>query len=453
MPHATNENGNGATATAYRQSDDQVWAKATANLMNIGVPVTPVLIRRAQGTSLFDSNGKEILDFTSGQMSSILGHAHPEIKEVVSTQFGQLDHLLSSFISEPVADLAQLLCSLTPESLDKTFFLNTGSETNEAALKIAKCATGKFEVIAFAASFHGLTGASAAATFSAGRRGNGPVMPGQLTFPTPNAFRSPFRKPDGSYDWETEMTFGWDLIDRQTVGSLAAFIAEPILSTGGILELPVGYLKRLSEECKKRGILLILDEAQTGVGRTGTMWAFERDGVVPDILTLSKTIGAGLPLGAVVTTTPIAKAAREGGFLYLTTHVNDPLPAAVGVKVLEIVVRDNLPARAAALGKVLRTGLLALQSKYPIIGDVRGRGLLQGIEIVAPPAKSNLTGDKIGAKVADLAMELGLSCNIVNLDGFAGVFRIAPPLTISDEDLAKGLEILDKAFQNVVADL
>ncbi|KAK9894606.1 PLP-dependent transferase [Cystobasidium minutum MCA 4210] len=436
----------------YKQSDEQVWKKVNKSLMNIGVPVTPILIRRAEGVSMFDSNGREILDFTSGQMSSILGHSHPEICQVVADQVGRLDHLLSTFISEPVADLADLLTSLMPDPLDKTFFLNTGSETTEAAIKLAKCASGKFEVIGFAASYHGLTGAAGAATYSAARKGGGPVMPGQLVFPTPNALRSPFRKADGSYDWEAEMSFGWDLIDRQTVGQLAAFIVEPILSTGGVLDLPVGYLKRLHGECKRRGMYLIVDEAQTGCGRTGDLWAFQRDGIVPDFVVLSKTLGAGLPLGAVVTTSEIAEAARQAGFLWLTTHLNDPATAAIGVKVLEIVVREDLTARAKHLGGLLRQGLLDLQEKHQAIADVRGRGLLQGIEITAPPG-IELDGTKLGALVAHKAMDLGLSCNIVNLDGFAGVFRIAPPLVITEQELQRGLDILDDAFGQVLQGL
>ena len=156
-------------------------------------------------------------------------------------------------------------------------------------------------------------------------------MPGQLAFPAPYAYRSPFKKADGSYDWETELEFGLSMIDRQSVGSLAAFIMEPILSTGGILEPPKGYLKRMSEECKKRGMLLILDEAQTGVGRTGKMFAYEHEEeFIPDILALSKTLGCGLPLASVTTTAEIERGCKEAGFLWLTTHLNDPLTAAVG---------------------------------------------------------------------------------------------------------------------------
>lgn len=430
-------------------SSSNFFSRADKYLMTTGVPFSPAVITKAQGTRLYDANNKQILDFTSGQMSSLLGHSHPEIVEVTQKQVAELDHLLSNMITHPVVDLAERLASLLPAPLEKSFFLNTGSESIEAAIKMAKCYTGKFEAVAFAASYHGLTQGAGSATYSAGRKNGGPSMPGQLAFPAPYAFRSPFRKADGSYDWETEMEYGWSMIDRQSVGSLAAFIMEPILSTGGILDLPRGYLKRMVAECRKRGMLVIMDEAQTGVGRTGQMFAFEHDDVVPDILALSKTLGCGLPLASVSTTVEIERGCKEAGFLWLTTHLNDPLTAAVGNKVLEIVQRDNICEKAAKRGTQLRQGLLKLQEKYWCIGDVRGRGLLQGIEIIADP-HSRAPGSDLGQAVSDRAMACGLSCNIVNLPGMGGVFRLAPPVTVTAEEIDKGLRILDEAFDHVL---
>lgn len=430
------------TSTAF-------WSKADKYLMTTGVPFSPVIITKAKGTRLYDESGRSILDFTSGQMSSLLGHSHPEIVEVVKQHVSELDHLLSNMITYPVVNLAERLARFLPAPLEKSFFLNTGSESTEAAIKMAKCYTGKFEIVAFAASYHGLTQGSGSATYSAGRKNGGPVTPGQLAFPAPYAYRSPFRKPDGSYDWETELDFAWGMIDRQSVGSLAAFIMEPILSTGGILDLPEGYLQRMFHECRKRGMLIIMDEAQTGVGRTGQMFAFEKDGVVPDILALSKTLGCGLPLASVSTTVEIERGCKEAGFLWLTTHLNDPLTAAVGDKVLEIVERDNICQRATERGAQLREGLLKLQEKYWCIGDVRGRGLLQGIEIISDP-ETKAPGSELGQLVSDRAMARGLSCNIVNLPGMGGVFRLAPAVTVTAEEIEEGLQILDECFGYVL---
>lgn len=425
------------------------FARANKYLMTTGVPSSPVVITKAKGTRLYDANNCQILDFTSGQMSSLLGHSHPEIVDVVRKYVAELDHLLSNMITHPVVDLAERLARFLPPPLEKSFFLNTGSESTEAAIKMAKCYTGNFEIVAFAASYHGLTQGSGSATYSAGRRKGGPCTPGQLAFPAPYAYRSPFRTADGSYDWETEMDFGWSMIDRQSVGSLAAFIMEPILSTGGILDLPEGYLKRMSEECRKRGMLIIMDEAQTGVSRTGQMFAFEHDGVVPDILALSKTLGCGLPLASVSTTVEIERGCKEAGFLWLTTHLNDPLTAAVGNKVLEIVERDDICNRAVERGAQLRRGLLKLQQKYWCIGDIRGRGLLQGIEIISDPS-TRAPGPDLGQAVSERAMASGLSCNVVNLPGMGGVFRLAPPVTVTAEEIEEGLEILDDAFGYVL---
>ncbi|KAI0444705.1 pyridoxal phosphate-dependent transferase [Xylaria telfairii] len=429
---------------------DEFWAKANRYLMSTGVPYSPAIITKALGTKLYDQEGREILDFTSGQMSSLLGHCHPEIVEVVKKNIAELDHLLSNMITQPVVMLAERLARFLPAPLEKSFFLNTGSETTEAALKMAKVFTGKFEIVAFSASYHGLTQGAGSATYSAGRKNGGPATPGMLAFPAPYAYRSPFRKTDGSYDWVTELEFSWSMIDRQSVGSLAAFIMEPILSTGGILVPPKGYLKRMVEECKKRGMLVIMDEAQTGVGRTGKMFAFEDDDIVPDILCLSKTLGCGLPLGSVSTTAEIATSLTQSKFLWLTTHLNDPLTAAVGNKVLEIVERDNIAQRAEERGEQLRAGLEILKGKYWCIGDVRGRGLFQAIEIIAD-ADTKAPGPDLGQLVSDKALEMGLSCNVVNLPGMGGVFRLAPPVTVTADEINEGLKILDDAFAAILA--
>lgn len=192
-------------------------------------------------------------------------------------------------------------------------------------------------------------------------------------------------------------------------------------------------------------MLLILDEAQTGVARTGDMFAFQRDGVTPDIMTLSKTLGAGLPLAAVMTTAAIEEKAHERGFLFYTTHVSDPLPAAVGVTVLDVVERDGLVAQAVARGERLKNGLMSLQQKFECVGDVRGRGLLLGLEIVTD-RQTKAPGFELGAKVMEEAMQRGLSMNIVKLPGMGGVFRIAPPLTVSDAEIDLGLEIMSDAI-------
>jgi len=427
--------------------DAEAHARAERHLVRYGANWVPFIAERATGSFVEDASGRRVLDFTSGQMSAILGHSHPEIVDVVRDLIGRLDHLYSGMLSRPVIDLAEVLGSLVP-GLTKVLLLTTGAESNEAALKMAKIVTGGWEVVGFAQSWHGMTGGAAGATYSAGRRGHGPAPVGSMAVFAPNAYRPRFVDANGDLDWATELDDGFDLIDRQSSGGLAAFVAEPILSSGGILELPPGYLAALRAGCRERGMLLVLDEAQTGVGRTGTTFAFERDGVVPDILTLSKTLGAGLPLAAVLTTDEIEQQAHERGFLFYTTHVSDPLPAAVGLKVVEVVLRDRLADRAAAAGARLQGGLLELREKYECVGDVRGRGLLVGMEIVADKT-SKAAAPELGAAITRRCFELGLSMNITGLRGMGGVFRIAPPLTVTDDEIDLGVAILGEALSDV----
>jgi 2,2-dialkylglycine decarboxylase (pyruvate) len=424
---------------------DQFWRDADRHLVRYGSPFVPRIIKRANGSYVYDQDDMPILDFTSGQMSSVLGHSHPDVVATVSQAVATLDHLYSGMLSAPVVELASVLSATLPPELSKVLLLTTGAESNEAAIKMAKLYTGKYEVVSFDRSWHGMTSGAASATFSAGRRGYGPPMPGNLVLPTPNGYRSPFRNADGTYDWQTELDYGFAMVDAQSSGSLAACLVEPILSSGGIIEPPQGYLRRLKELCADRGMLLIADEAQTGVGRTGTMYAFERDGIVPDLLTLSKTLGAGLPVAAVVTSAELESVCHERGFLFFTTHVSDPLAAAVALTVLAVVEREQLVARADELGRRLTERLKDFQARYEQVGDIRGRGLLQGLELVLDKT-TKAPADKLGASVTAACLERGLHMNIVQLPGMGGIFRIAPPLTISDAELAAGLDILDDAL-------
>jgi len=221
--------------------------------------------------------------------------------------------------------------------------------------------------------------------------------------PPPNAYHSPFRTTDDGYDWD-----GWKMVDHASCGSLAVCMVECIQSSAGMHVLPKGYLKALKKHCERRGMLLIVDEAQTGVGRCGSLMAStDYEGVVPDILTLSKTLGNGIPLSAVVTSADIERVCAEKDYCFYTTHVNNPLPAAVGDKVLEIVARDNLVQNAKEMGELLHAGLHRLKEKFGCIGDVRGRGLMAGIEIVAG-RDTKEPEFELARKVGERAYELGV---------------------------------------------
>ncbi|KAI4622971.1 uncharacterized protein J4E87_006064 [Alternaria ethzedia] len=432
-----------------RDADDTLLTYGTAFHPEIITSTDGINVQTASGHRMMDVSGFKLWNFTSGQMSTLIGHGHPEVVKVIADHAQHLDHLFSGMISPPVINLAKRLTGVAPVGLDKAFFLSTGGEANEAAIRLAKFYTGKWEIVGLAASWHGMTGGSLGAQYHAGRSGYGPNMIGNLALPTPNSYRSIFRHADGTHDWKTELNYGFDLVDKHSCGSLAAAIVEPILSSGGMLELPPGYLKALKNHCTARGMLLIVDEAQTALGRAGDMFAFthhpEDESVVPDIVTLSKTLGNGIPLSAVLTSNPIAQHAKDNGFLFYTTHINDPLPAAVGDKVLEIVMRDELCARSKRLGVKLQAGLSKLQSRYGCIGDVRGRGLMAGMEIVGD-RKTKVGAPEVGAAVSTKIAEMGLWAQLATMASFGGVFRIAPPITVTEEQINLALSIIEEAL-------
>ncbi|KAI5464805.1 aminotransferase, class III [Mariannaea sp. PMI_226] len=444
---ALNTKGNGVLGLYNGINQEEYYKKSEKYLLYYGTKFHKDVITGARGLYVYTASGHKVLDWTSGQMSCLLGHGNDEIVKVISEHALHLDHLFSGMVSPPVISLGERLCEALPSGLDKAFFLSTGGESNEAAIKMAKVYTGKFEIVGLGASWHGVTAQALGAQYHFGRKGQGPLMPGMLMLPAPNAYRSVFRNADGSYDWESELEYGWRMIDMQSCGSLAACIVECIQSSAGMHVLPPGYLKALKKHCEVRGMLLIVDEAQTGVGRCGDFMAINHEEVVPDILTLSKTLGNGLPLSAVVTSADVERVCIEREYCFYTTHVNDPLPAAVGDKVLEIVERDGLVNRARECGEVLHGGLRKLQTRYGCIGDVRGRGLMAGVEIV-----SNRTSKKpaldLAKRIGDCAYELGVWANLSIHPSFGGVFRIAPPITITKAQLEEGLAILEQAFKN-----
>src|ERR671930_164693 len=410
----------------------------------------PLIVARAEGAWGETTDGRRILDFTSGQICSTLGHGHPRIAAALRQALDETIHLNSWMLSEPVLALGERLARLFPEPLDKVMLLNTGSEANEVALKLAKMHTGRFEVVGLARSFHGLLAGVASVNYSMAHAGYGPLLPGSFLLPAPYAYRCPIRHCDGACDW-TCLEAGFELVDQQSVGSLCAVIAEPALSAGGIIVPPDGYFRRLRELCDERGMLLLLDEAQTGFGRLGTMFGFAHDGIVPDFVAVSKTLGGGVPLAATITSAAVEEDCVGKGFLHVTSHVSDPLPAAAGLAVLEVVKEERLVERARERGEYLLERLRELQAAHEQIGDVRGRGLLVGIQLVED-RESRRPADALGAAVTAECLQRGLSMNIVRAGTSANCFRMAPPLTIGEDEIDLAVEILDASLGAVLAD-
>lgn len=425
--------------------DPELRRAAKDYLIRYGGDTFPNLFQSASGTIVRDDEGREILDFTSGQMCATIGHNHPAIVGAIEHSCRTAIHLFSGMIPEPVVKLAIKLADWAPAPLSKSLLVSTGSESNEAALRLAKLATGGYEVIAMGGSWHGTTGAAAAASFASDRKGYGPKVPGNHVIPEPNAYRCPIAHCRDACDM-TCLKVGLRMFDMATDGKPAAIIAEPIISAGGVLVPPPGYFAALRKAADDRGMLLIYDEAQTAFGRIGDKFAATKHGVVPDIMAVSKTLGGGLPLAATLTSPEIEEKAHKAGFTYYTSHVSDPMPAAVGLAVLETIERERLVERANEMGAYLRAGLEALQQKYEVIGDVRGEGLLLGVELVKD-RETREPYHALGAVTTARCFELGLSMNIRRRPERGSVWRIAPPLTVTKEELDRGLAILDEALR------
>lgn len=417
-------------------------------MMRYGGDIFPNLFRSAKGTIVVDDTGREILDFTSGQMCATIGHNHPAIVNAVNEAGKKAFHMFSGMIPEDVARLAEKVgTEWMPPGLTKSIFINTGSESNEVALRIAKMYTGGYEVIAVGGSWHGVTGIASAVSFASDRKGYGVPVPGVFVLPEPNMYRPyiPELSPEDSALRSLEI--GLKMFDMASTGRRAAIIVEPVISAGGVLVPPKSYMQALRKAADDRGMLLIFDEAQTAFGRIGKKTGSELFGITPDIMTLSKTMGGGLPLAAVVTTPKIEEDIHQKGFTFYTSHVSDPLLAAVGLAVLDTIKNEKLIEKSNITGAYLRNKLLSLQDKYECIGEVRGEGLLLGVELVQD-RKLRLPHHKLGELTTKKCFELGLSMNIRRRPERGSVWRIAPPLTVTNEEIDKAIAILDKALQD-----
>ncbi|WP_120497994.1 aspartate aminotransferase family protein [Kiloniella sp. EL199] len=415
-------------------------------LLRYGGDAFPNVFTHAKGSKIRDTSGREIIDFTSGQMCATIGHNHPEIIKAINQAGERAYHMFSGMIPDVVAKLAQELAqNWMPNNLNRSLFLSTGSESTEAALRLAKIYTGGYEVIALGGSWHGVTGAAASVSYASDRHGYGPTVPGTFILPEPNSYRPYIEAGSEEAEADAALDLGLKMFDMQSRGAPAAIIVEPVISAGGVLVPPKSFFKRLRKEADKRGMLLIFDEAQTAFGRIGARTAAEYFDATPDILCASKTLGGGLPLAATITNDEIEQTAHERGFTFYTSHVSDPLPATVGLAVLETLQREQLLQAAQTKGTFLRELLIGLQQKYDVIGDVRGLGMLMGVELVKDRT-SKQPNHELGALTTKRCFELGLSMNIRRRAERGSVWRIAPPLTISENELEQGVSIMDQAI-------
>lgn len=432
-------------ATQNAAGDGTTKKNINDDLIRYGGDFYPELIEMAQGCYVQDAAGNRILDFTSGQMCATVGHSHPNVVAAIRKSCDTALHLFSGMIPRSVSELAARIAAIVPRPLRKSLFLNTGSESNDAAIKMAKLCTGGFEVIGLGGSWHGVTGNAGSVSFASDRKGYGPGMPGTFVIPEPNAYRCPVRHCRDRCDL-TCMKIGFEMFDMQSVGAPAAVIAEPVISAGGVIVPPEGYFSALQAEAKKRGMMLIFDEAQTAFGRLGHWFAASHLGVTPDILTVSKTLGGGMPLAGVITSDEIEERAHQRGFAFYTSHVSDPLPATVGLAVLDTIEQEGLLQRSRELGDYLDARLHELQDLHAEIGDIRGMGLLRGIELVKD-RETREPNHELGAITTRRCLELGLSMNIRRRPERGSVWRIAPPLTVSAAEIDLAMSIFDRALR------
>jgi 2,2-dialkylglycine decarboxylase (pyruvate) len=408
------------------------------------------VVHRASGSFVETVDGQRVLDFTAGQICATVGHNHPRVVAAIEAACRDVVHLNSWMLSEPVLALAERLLATLSDPLNRAMFLSTGGEGIEAALRMAKLFTGRFEVVSLTRSWHGVTGGASAVTYASSRHGYGPVTPGVFALPAPYAYRCPVRHCDQVCDC-TCLEAGFDLFDQVSVGAPAAVVAEPVLSAGGVIVPPPGYLARLTELAHERGMLVVFDECQTGLGRLGAMYGFQVYGVAPDLLVLSKTLGGGLPISAVITSPEIERECYARGFTHVTSHASDPLPAAAALAVLDVIEDEDLVERARARGSYLMDGLRDLQGRYEQIGDVRGLGLLCGLELVES-RETRRPADALGSALTEECQRRGLSINLVRggTGGHASCIRMAPPLTISEDEIDLAVTIIDDALGTLV---
>lgn len=405
--------------------------------------VSGPVLARGEGSIVWDTNGKQYLDFNSGQMCSALGHRSPRVVSAIKQACDTLIHASSSIYNVYELELAERLAGVLPSSLCRSFFLESGADANEAAVQVAKIATGRRPIASPHLSFHGLSDSTRAFTFGvpAWHHGYGPYPPGNHAFMGPYCYQCPIHLsfPEcGTVCLPGSLT----VIDAEVDEPPAAFITEPLFSAGGVIEPPPGWLAALRQECDARGALLILDEAQTGLGKLGTMWAFEQEEVVPDIITVSKHFGGGVSISAVVTTNEIADAVEQHGFVHGHSHTSDPLACAAASATIDTIVEEELPAKAASIGSSWRRRLEDLASRHELIGDIRGRGLLQGVELVQDrdtrqPAYG--AGTKIDAACVAAGLLLSVRRN-------GSVLRFVPPWTTTESQLDRAAAILDEVL-------
>ena len=404
----------------------------------------PLMLVEGNMQYLWDETGKRYLDGIAGIVTVSVGHCHPHVVAAAQRQSELLQHSTTIYLNPNIGAFAEKLASKLPGDLKVCYFVNSGSEATDLALLMARLYTGNYDIIALRNAYHGGNASGMAVTAHSSWKFNVPHSFGVHHAQAPYPYRGPFGydDPAAGHKYADDVK---SVIDYATSGRVAGFIAESIQGVGGFVEFPEGYLRETYAHVRAAGGVCIADEVQTGFGRLGThFWGFETHGVIPDIVTMAKGIGNGAPLAAVVTTAKIA--ATLTGKIHFNTFGGNPVVSAIGKAVLEVIETEGLQANSLKLGAYLKAGFQKLKAKHPIIGDVRGQGLLLGLELVKDrvtktPAKAEC------AAVLESAREMGL---LLGKGGLWGqTIRFAPPMIITQADADFVLAVLDEAFARV----
>ncbi|MEC8175079.1 MAG: aminotransferase class III-fold pyridoxal phosphate-dependent enzyme, partial [Pseudomonadota bacterium] len=407
------------------------------------------VIAKSEGRTVWDTDGKAYLDFQSGQMGAALGHQHPRMVKRITATMESLMHSSNTMLNVPRLRLHEKLGKILPRPLEKSVFLVSGSDSIEASIDLARKATGGLDIIGLHAGLHGSTSyVTRSVSFNWDRRKHAAVAPHTGSVLTPYCYRCPLGLKFPKCEIQC-LTASLELADANFTAQPAGFICESVLSAGGIIVPPEGYLNRVKAECDKRGMELIMDEAQTGLGKTGKLFGFQHEpGLKPGIIALSKHFGGGLPISAVCTTADVAKRAVGRGYFATRSHATDPLLCAAGEESLDIVFEEDMPGKAAQIERWIKSAFRKMAKEFEWIGDIRGRGVLLGIELVAD-RQTKAPANAETQKIYDYALDKGLIFQIRGVRELKNVIRLVPPMTSTRAEVDQAMSILYDALTGI----
>jgi alanine-glyoxylate transaminase/(R)-3-amino-2-methylpropionate-pyruvate transaminase len=404
----------------------------------------PIMIVEGKAQYLFDERGRRYLDAFAGIVTVSVGHCHPHVIAAANRQNELLQHTTTIYLNPNIAEYAQALAAKMPGDLKVCYFVNSGSEANDLALLMARAYTGNYDVVALRNAYHGGNSSGMGLTAHSTWKYNVPHSFGIHHAIAPDPYRGiyGYDDPNAGHKYAADVK---NLLDYATPGRVAAFFAESIQGVGGTIVFPDGYLREVYEHIRAAGGLCVADEVQAGFGRTGThFWGFETQGVIPDIVTMAKGIGNGVPLGAVVTTPEIAQALKSR--IHFNTFGGNPVVCAQGKAVLEVIEKEGLQANSLTVGNYILDGFRRMAEKHAIIGDVRGKGLMIGVELVKDRA-TKIPAKEETARVFETAKDLGLLIGKGGL--FGNILRIKPPMCFTRADADFLLAVIDQCLSEL----